>query len=390
MVTYPMLEQIMALLVERVYGAAVGAKYQYGKLPERLLVQVARSVFELSLGFTGRGEFQEGYLRGRANKDAYLLYYLPSNILKSTALLNELVAGNALPDRQRVRILDVGSGPGSATLGLLTHPDLDSRYLEITAVDMASTALEEFVWIVGRVLRGRPYSLRTSVAHLEKWSGAEGEFDLIVASNLLNELYREESLEAKVSWLGERILPALAVDGSLLLIEPALKSATMDLMKVRDLLLKRYEVNIYSPCPEQGICPMLANTDRNWCHAEIGWRRPELVAQIDKMVGNRKETLKFSYLIVRKDGQNLAKLLSSDPLWRVVSDQHKEKGRKLVYACGMGRYSSLVKLKRDASPVNRDFDNLSRADYLSFPLVEEREEIRITADCALRSFGSHL
>lgn len=390
MVSYPILEQIVALLVERVYGLEAAEKYQTGRLPDRLLSQVMRSVSHLSESFTGRDKFKQGYLKDHAKREAYLLYYLPSNILKSTFLLNELAAGNALPNDERVRILDLGSGPGSATLGLVVHPALRSSYLEITAVDMASAALEEFCWILSRVLQNRPYSLKTTVANLEKGLDVDGEFDLVVVSNLLNELYRRKAVEAKVSWLGEQVLRRVASNGSLLLIEPALKATTIDLMRVRDMLLERYQVNIYSPCPAQGVCPMLASTDRNWCHAEVGWRRPGLITQIDQSIGNRKHSLKFSYLIIRKDGLNLSNLLSSEPLWRVVSDQHKEKGRVLVYACGMGRYKPLVRLNRNASPANRAFDGLSRTSYLSFPFAEEQEEIRITADCTLRSFGSHL
>src|SRR5439155_16715933 len=132
-----------------------------------------------------------------------------------------------------------------------------------------------------------------------------GEFDLIAASNLINELFHSKSsaVELRAKWLVERIGSMLASGGNLLIIEPALKETTRALMQLRDLLVERHGFTIYSPCPADGNCPMLAATERDWCHSAIDWERPGIVAQLDKLIGNRKEMLKFSYLILRRDGR---------------------------------------------------------------------------------------
>jgi len=60
------------------------------------------------------------YLNDKGLRRAYVRYFLPANISKIVLPLNELSRHpNALLSRENIRILDIGSGPGTAILGML-------------------------------------------------------------------------------------------------------------------------------------------------------------------------------------------------------------------------------------------------------------------------------
>ncbi|MCS6886266.1 MAG: small ribosomal subunit Rsm22 family protein [Acidobacteriota bacterium] len=380
------LEQIVALAIERALGLEEAEKYvQGGELSKDVLLPVARAVAQLSRSFTERAEFQVGYLDELHYRKAYLLYYLPINVPKTWALLNELSAKPKLYLKGPIRVLDLGAGPGAATLGVLFHPLCGADIAEFFAVDRVTAVLADYEWIVSRLAQKlqRRHVIKTFAARLETVK-FDGEFDIIILSNVINELARIKPrlVFDKVA----EFLSLLSWQGSLLIVEPALKSAAIRLMKLRDALVEKCAVKIYSPCPAQSPCPMLATTD--WCHSEVFWYRPRIVAQIDKLIGNRRDTLSFSYLIIRRDGHNLAELLSDAPLWRTVGKVHKQKGKSVCYCCGLGKYAPVVKLKREAA--DKSFEKLRRGEYLHFSFSERGAEVKIGAEDFFKSYGSYL
>jgi ribosomal protein RSM22 (predicted rRNA methylase) len=387
------------LILERAFGPAVAAQYEQGRLPERLLAPVAQAATTLSLRFTGREKLERGYLKDRDLRLAYLLYYLPSNLPKSGFLLNEIAAHpEGLLARQRLRLLDIGAGQGAATLGTLDYfaGNVGPSHFDIVAVDLNAQPLEDYRWLVTNYMRDRAisYTLKTHQGNLERGlsAGLGGEFDLIVAANLINELFLTDShpVEMRAQWLAEKIGGLLAEDGSLLIIEPALKESTRALMELRDRLSGYYGFTIYSPCPTAGNCPMLPS-ERDWCHSVVDWQRPGIVAQIDKMIGNRKEMLKFSYLILRRDGRRLSDLIEPGPdrtLWRLVSDPHSEKGRAMIRGCGGGQFLPLVRLKRAASETNAGFKSVERGQLVTLEKAEMHErEVRIEEKTSIEIQG---
>jgi len=131
---------------------------------------------------------------------------------------------------------------------------------------------------------------------------------------------------------------------------------------------------------------MLAS-ERDWCHSSVDWQRPGIVAQIDKMIGNRKETLKFSYLILRSDGRRLSDLAGGTP-WRLVSDPHSEKGRAMIRGCGGGQFLPLVRLKRATSETNAGFKSLERGQLVTLERSGMHErEVRIEEDTKIEIHG---
>ena len=107
---------------------------------------LCRGVAELSRLFTkGRDERASMYLDKAAHRAAYLAYFLPVNLAKVQALLDELPPDQLVrPEDRPLRMLDVGSGSGTGTLAVLDWMTQRSRRaVEVTAVDQTLPALQE-------------------------------------------------------------------------------------------------------------------------------------------------------------------------------------------------------------------------------------------------------
>ena len=324
------------------------------------------------------------YLRDPGLRKAYLAYFLPSNLDKISIPLHELNLHPAkLLAKAHLRVLDLGSGPGTALLGIrqfFARSRMPVR-LACTAVDQVGENLRE-AEIMFREQSGVadvPATLttvRSGITSIAERPG--GPFDLIVLSNVLNELYlgSAEALGKRTALIGRIMDHLLAPDGSCILIEPALRETSRDLLAVRDGLVDAGRT-VYSPCLVQGHCPALANP-KDWCHEDRAWDPPEHIREIDRRIGLRKDSLKFSYVVLRKDGRTLADACGADA-YRVVSEPLVSKGKHEHYLCGQQGRKRATRLDRDADPGNEAFARLLRGDVVHVEdMLNEDERFKIT------------
>jgi SAM-dependent methyltransferase len=248
------------------------------------------------------------------------------------------------------RVVDLGAGTGA--VGRALRARFGER-LPVIAVDVLPAP---------GVLRA---DLSTGLPDVD------GRFDLIVAAHLLNELFVDQSPAERVELRARRVLAwsrsLLAARGLMVLIEPALRATSRELLAVRDQLLAA-GLEVVAPCLWKGPCPALAR-DRDWCHdaAPI-----EHGARVD-----------YSYLVLREPS---AVGTASDPgpdptLFRIVSDPMVEKGRLRLFGCGPAGRHPLVRLDRHASPSNAPFDTLHRGDIAKIAGTQMAGDgLRIAAD----------
>jgi ribosomal protein RSM22 (predicted rRNA methylase) len=294
--------------------------------------ETVEGVRELSAMFNGVTPHRPGYLAAARLRRPYVHYYLPVNAEKVARVLGELETYSPLPSR--LRVLDFGCGPGTASVALL----LRRKAAELTLVDVVDEALEDAAFFA------RALGVEARRAH-EVPAGER--FDLILAANVLSETSSplEEHLTDR---------------GHLVVIEPALKATTRRLMEWRDGLVKR-GYRIAAPCLRAATCPMLERDDL-WCHMDVAWPRPAGVAEVDRRVGLTKESLKYSYLVVTRGGATLADLGGSH---RVVSNLHKEKGKAWTMLCGRtGPLCRAEVLSRHRSEATAAFFRADRGDVL--------------------------
>jgi ribosomal protein RSM22 (predicted rRNA methylase) len=333
-----------------------------------------------------RGSLPKAYLRDPGLRTAYLSYFLPPNLDKIGVPLRELSLHPAkLLEQEHLQVLDLGSGPGTAILGIrqfLARNRMRMR-LECTAVDQVGENLKdaEVLFREQSGVAGMPatlFTVRSGIEAIAEHSG--GPFDIIVLSNVLNELYlREEDRVNKRTALVERLLEQLlAPEGSCIIIEPALRDTSRDLLLVRDGIADA-GFHVYSPCLVQGHCPALVNP-KDWCHEDRPWDPPETIQEIDSCIGLRKDSLKFSYVVLRKDGRTLADACGPG-CFRVVSEPLISKGKHELYLCGREGRRLAVRLDKDAAPGNEAFAQLSRGEVVRIEgLVIEEKRFRISKD----------
>jgi hypothetical protein len=140
--------------------------------------------------------------------------------------------------------------------------------------------------------------------------------------------------------------------------------------------------NVYSPCLFSGKCPVLANP-RDWCHEDIPWDPPALVKEIDKVTGLHKDSLKFSYLVLRKDGLSLSDVLGRN-IFRVVSEPLVSKGKREFFVCGAAGRRLVTRLDKDTTPANELFGALQRGTVVHFErLIDEGKRFKVGKETAV-------
>ncbi|HXF91476.1 MAG TPA: small ribosomal subunit Rsm22 family protein [Nitrospiraceae bacterium] len=337
--------------------------------------EIARGVAALFFLFTRQRDGLAGpYLERDDLRRAYVAYYLPVNLAKVQSLLKELPAWPTDPASagRPFRVLDIGSGPGTAVLAVLdwmaAAPNLSARPLECVAIDRSPMALGDCacLWETYRSLARAPGGqLRTVCEDVERtslwrrWDRRSSEsFDVIVLANALGELFisARDPLAPRVA-LVSSLLDLLDPAGTLMIIEPALRDTSRALHRLRDRLLEDKVCTVYSPCLHEQTCPALVKVE-DWCHEERQWVPPPIVSVIDRDVGLIKDALKFSYLLLRKDGRTIVPRRTD--VYRVVSELRKMKGEKRVWLCNETGRPEVGLLDRMRSETNAPFEALHR------------------------------
>jgi ribosomal protein RSM22 (predicted rRNA methylase) len=350
----------------------------------------AKGVSRLSRLLTReRDRMPAAYLRDAELRAAYRAYFLPVNLAKVRLPLSELAFHPSRPlQRGRLRVLDVGAGPGTALLGVLAFflGRKPAPVLEFTAADQVAANLRIAETLFGelRDRSGAAATLRTVSCRVEDLQAhVDGAFDLIIVANVLNELFPDAAsrISRRIELLDGMVRRLLAPNGSCVIIEPALRETGRDLLGVRDGLLDA-GWHVYAPCLMQERCPCLANP-KDWCHEDRPWEPPEIVREIDARTGLRKDSLKFSYCILREDDASLADVHGADA-FRVVSEPLVSKGKIDLYLCGKGGRRLATRLDREASAANAGFAQLLRGDVVRFGgLAAGEHRCRVTKETAV-------
>jgi ribosomal protein RSM22 (predicted rRNA methylase) len=360
----PLLQEVIDQLVEK-----------EGTAPKKL----AEAVSELSHLFTkGRNQLKQSYLDHRVLRAAYLQYFMPVNLAKVQVLLKEMPMpqpGTAFS------VLDLGSGPGTGALAVLDwwHQLAMPNPLSMITVDSSGAALGQAKELWDRYCQAASVTKANLLTHegdLERRGWVDQvrgrqEFDLIVFANCLNEVYvdAKDPIAMRVDLVKEA-LSLLTPHGTLMIIEPALRETSRALHQVRDRLLQEKRCSIYSPCLHEQACPALEKAD-DWCHEERPWEPPAMIQEIDEQVGFIKDALKFSYLLLRKDGKTIVE--RRPDVYRVVSELRELKGEKRAWLCNEQGRQEVGRQDRLASTLNEAFDQWHRGAIVQIEKIVHKE-----------------
>ncbi len=342
--------------------------------------QLTQAVRELSRIFTKeRDRLSLSYLDSSHLGAAYLQYFLPVNLAKIQRLLNEMPTPEV---DESFSVLDLGSGPGTGALAVLDWWQQQALpyALSVTAVDSSKAALSQARQLWDRYCQTATVgagSLQTYEGDLERRVWLEqikqrAPFDLIILANCLNELFTgaQDSIKMRTCLVTEA-LSLLAPHGTMLIVEPALRETSRALLQVRDKLLQDKRCSIYSPCLHENACPALMKPD-DWCHEERAWEPPMIIQQIDNEVGFIKDALKFSYLLLRKDGKTIVDRQPN--VYRLVSELRVMKGEKRAWLCNEQGRQEVGRQDRLASPDNGAFDQWHRGAIVQIEKIVRKDK----------------
>lgn len=309
---------------ERLFLAAHRSAVQAHHTP--LSLDVAR----LHALFTDeRADRASGYLRDAAMRRAYLGYFAPLNAVKVAQLLQQLTTEGVLPRCEHPKILDLGAGPLSALAGAWIHYGALGACV---AVDLAQRAMED-----GRRMlddAGATPTIDSLELRCRSVTGVFGSpderADVVIMANVLNEVGDpRRDLERRVQ-IVERALSCTRPGGVVLVMDPGTRVHGRGLQQLRDALLDKRSADVIAPCSGAQRCPLLVRSS-DWCHQELPWRPPPEIARLERAAGLQKQTLKFSFLLLRAPDPS-SRTLGSAGL-RLVGGLMRSSDAERRYAC---------------------------------------------------------
>ncbi|MCP4715470.1 MAG: methyltransferase domain-containing protein, partial [Deltaproteobacteria bacterium] len=322
---------------------------------------------------------------------AYVLYYVPVNVIKLFPVLDELfrLRDELVFCGESLSVLDIGCGPGTFLLALLEycrqqrlelHDRLHTISLRGLDLQPACLAMAQRLLTVyaNGSSPGAAFNVEMSFARgplsgcFERAAEvpAAARYDLIIAGNVINEVRAAQFVA-----LVKRLEQSLSDRGAVVIIDPGTKKSFRKLLQLRKAFLNETALSLFAPCLDSGPCP-LEDNDKAWCHEKLYWRPPEVIAAIDRHTGFTKDKgIKYAYMTLTRKKVTAATELragASDVLWRVSSYLIKQKGAERLLVCNGSRRVMLRRLLKNRSEHNRQFAQARRGDLVRIKGCEQR------------------
>jgi SAM-dependent methyltransferase len=236
---------------------------------------------------------------------AYLAYQFPVVFVQSLHLLHDMAGDGLLKDRMRV--LDAGSGPGTVPLAITeAWGRLSPGDVQIFALEQETENLEAYRSLVPAFAEGNTAvqveePIQADLRSVEP-DDLPVELDLIVFGNVLNEL-RELSPGERAALVG-KIAGSLAEDGTILILEPADLENSVALRNLTHALGKE-GLSVTAPCT--ALWNTACRPDRCWSFREAPPVTPprfmSLLASSEDGYRYLNTDIKFSYALLSKEGR---------------------------------------------------------------------------------------
>lgn len=285
---------------------------------------------------------------------AYLGYFLPLNYVRVAAALQRVSPFRFL---ESVRgITDFGSGPGTATLALLSEAGFE-RKMNVHCIETSPVA-RAFGEGMLKALGNSQASTQFSMSVTEPQ-------DLFLASYALTELSELPDFVFK--------------HPKILLIEPSTKDDSRRLIGWRSQLINA-GFEVVAPCCHQDKCPM-EDSKRDWCHDRTGWEMPGWFEDIETLLPIKNRSLTFSYLALEKIAGRQTSASA-----RMTGDLQTFKGYSKQMVC-RGPEREFLSWQ---SKVFRDPPSINRGDLveISGPLEQKADELRPSSETQIRVLHS--
>ncbi len=344
--------------------------------------EMAKKVLALQRGLTGdRSILNREYMNEQDYLLAYLSYYWPVSYAQAQLALRQLALKPLALRRWSsgpLRILDLGSGPGSMScaavdcvMEYMSLPFPAQTAIEITLFDLSRPAMN----IAEELLKSNVMQREVRVACLQGNLGAdtlpEGEFDLILIGHSLNEIAhnRADRIDIRTG-LVKSALARLSDSGFMVIIEPSLLSTSRDLIELRNNLCEE-GYRIHGPCTTNAVCSIVQTSAVATCHDESLWKIPHSVQKIADAAGLDRNAVKMTWFAFSKSA---LPSFNDESIFRVVSEPMLNKGGRVRYLlCGQKTRIPFSAKKDDAAAMAGGFFRIKRGDVISVENPEFRE-----------------
>ncbi len=357
--------ELESYIAREILPAAAFAQYQLGDVAHRALQPYVAELHRISQAYVTHdsGSRLSSPIPDSRAAEAYALYYTTINAAKILHLAPLLKF-----ERPEISILDVGCGPGTATLSLLHS--LEKR-LRVTCVESSAPMRE----LAKRLISA--WNIKGNLVDVTMRSTAQDDhktYDLIVAANVLAELDHSESQSTL-----DRLARSVAPSGYLLLVEPGQQQHTRRLMALRDRVINNHpELTPIFPCPRSDSCPMLLKSTTDWCHDAIEWRQPPLNAQLDQLLEFNKHRIKYAAFVFQRGG-------APRPGLRVITPPKKTRLGTEALVCADSFYGMTTIRKSARSERTKPFEKARVFERL---LVSEPLQGEVSANAVFTKADS--
>lgn len=286
------LEKLIELYVEKKTGKSYNDPAVVEKLRKAIIAQKAEYWKE---GRKRKVTYETGY-----SILGYLAYQFPVYFIQSEHIIYELASDGLLKDRMKV--LDVGTGPGTVLLALIDlYRRIGRGEAVIYSLEKYGENVEAFNAMVPAYAEGTRIQAEKPIkADLKslKMDELPDSIDLMFFSNVLNELGGDIQKKADIV---RAMADKLSKDGNIVIVEPADKVNSTEMRELVVTLMNK-GLGVYSPC--SFIWCVRCHPESCWTFQEREDIQPTRLMQKAAEEEHFKfinTDIKYSYAVLRHD-----------------------------------------------------------------------------------------
>lgn len=292
-----------ALLLEKI-GDLLLKRYQVDLHRPEDLRRLAQDILRMSTFYAEHPEDETPWNQEWCQR-AQLAYYLPLNVIRLRKVFREGIRigyfASVIKDVKEN--IDVGSGLGAIHWAAAAELE-DAEWLRPLECEISGPA------------RNLRQSLDATTTHCD--------------SSVLNQFVDATMLTASYSLTEFSDAAALELLGRVshcVIIEPSTREDARRLSRWREALIEK-GLFAWAPCTHQMTCPLLHQSETDWCHDRVIVNPPFYFDELEKHLPIRNRTLTFSYLL-------MSRIAPPDRTgWaRLTGDYLKEKGKSRQLLC---------------------------------------------------------
>ncbi len=281
---------------------------------------------------------------------AYRYYYLPLNYLRC----RQVVARGQKVDffQNLTHFIDWGSGPGTASFAL--NDVLKDQIRKQILVDRSKVVFNEFS-DEQRSLKNLEVSTELK---LQAYLGQKSNGCLVFSYSMT------EIAKRPFGWDQFE---------ALMILDPSTSQDGRKLLNLRSELIEK-GFSIWAPCTHQSGCPLLLESNHDWCHDRVKVEAPDWFWDLEKLLPMKNKTITTSYLLARKTkpaefSKNIA---------RLTGDSREEKGKTRQLVCRGEKREFLTWMHKQI-----EAQTFARGELVQIPEDVELKsnEIRLKKDC---------